>query len=219
MKTVWLLVTSVVLISYAMASDNWQSLRSNKELQAWFQKQPQSYTLVRVETVVNAPLPQLLPLLQDAASQHQWLPYTHKVSVIRKPSPFDTLVHFQTESKWPFKPRDAVTLFRVSQPSSNEVMIKMENQPNALNNLTDYVRIEQSEGYWLLTALEHCQTQLRYQSGSKWGGNIPQWLVNKMNRTLAIEALSNLKSWAPRHYKEFSPYDYLAPTPLHKDCR
>ncbi len=218
MKLALLRVISLCAFCACSNAWSWQPQESgNDAVQLWTQAS-KHYTLVRAETVIAAPLPKLLPLLQDASNQHQWLPYTHKVTVISQPNHFDTLVHFQTQSQWPFKPRDAVTLFRINQPQPNHIQIEMQNQPEQLAKDSQYVRIELAEGYWLLTAQENCTTHIRYQSGSRWGGRIPQWLVNNMNRSLAIEALINLKQWAPQHADDYTAYDFINPIPRHENC-
>lgn len=217
----WLAVSFCLLLQSASVWSWTEHSSSDEHIQVWLNKDhpnAHTYTLVRTETVIAAPLTKLLPLLQDAEQQHQWLPYTHRVTILSKPQPKETLVHFQTQSQWPFKPRDALTLFRVNQPQADIVTIEMLNRPQQRKEEPGYIRLQQAEGSWQLTALPNCKTHVRYQSGSRWGGAIPQWLVNKMNRTLAVEALSNLRQWAPQHYGDYQKYDYLDPVPLHQDC-
>ena len=99
--------------------------------------------------------------------QHHWLPFTHEVRVLERPAQHQTRVHFLTQSRWPSQPRDAVTLFQVIEESPVQLRINMINQPQLLPPEPGYRRIQQAQGYWLLTALEDCQTRVRYQSGSQ----------------------------------------------------
>ena len=229
MRAVWQLAISVLLIVSPLLSgfcfgQDWQQYQADRSnIKVWLSEQ-QPYNLVRAETRIKAPLANLLALIQDPASQIHWLPYAQQVSAIERVSNSQTLVHFQSQGQCPFKPRDAVTLFEVSLPQANQVRIDMENQPDAIAAAPDHVRIQQSSGHWQLSAEQNCVTLLRYQAGSRLGGAIPQWLVNKMNRDLAIEALHNLSQWAPLHYSEYKAYDLIEDIPLshaiplHKDC-
>ena len=176
------------------------------------------YHLVRADVVIAAPIFQLLGILQDPKSQSQWLPHTHQVALLEQPSPHQTLVRFQSESRWPIKARDAVTLFEVSQPAPDRLHIAMHNRPDAVPVQPDVVRIRQAEGYWELTALNNCRTRVRYQAGSHWGGSIPQWLVNRMNRDIAVEALTRLQQWAPAQTHYNQPSIHLQPVPRHAQC-
>jgi hypothetical protein len=80
------------------------------------------------------------------------------------------------------------------------------------------VRITEADGYWQLTATANCATLVRYESGSRWGGIVPQWLVDDSNAKLAQEALANLKQWAEHHYQEYETYAVLADFPSHRHC-
>lgn len=177
-----------------------------------------SYQMVRAETVVTAPIFRLLHLLQDAKRQHQWLPYTHQVEVLQQPAPEQTLVRFESESRWPFAARDAVTLFVVSQPQADSIRIDMLNRPDAAPVRAGVERIQQAEGHWLLTALAGCTTHVRYEAGNHWGGNVPQWLVDRINRRVTATALRNLQQWAPRQTLANTTPTFLQPVPAHADC-
>ena len=176
------------------------------------------YRLVRAEVTINAPIRRLLTLLQDADSQTRWLPYAQKVTVARRPSPNQTLVRFQTRARWPFNARDAVTLFTVSQPDPRQIRIDMQNDPDAIPPVEGVVRIRQAEGSWTLTALPGCRTRVRYQAGNRWGGNVPQWLVNRLNVRISREALQQLQQWAPAHIIQYPPSTIVSKVLLHEHC-
>lgn len=246
MKPVWprasdlngkLIVTLLAMLTLALPpavnadqpneqNSHWEPISSPRDpVQLWHRNSASAdpYQLVRGEITIDAPLLPLLALLQDADTQHQWLPYTHQVKVVDQPAPEATLVHFLTQSRWPFKPRDAVTLFSVQSQTANQIRIDMQNQPDALPLQAGYLRIRFAEGHWLLSALENCQTRVQYQSGSRWGGLIPQWLVDSSNADLAVESLNNLKHWAEQHYRDYqndyAKYSYLDAPPRHRTCR
>lgn len=212
MKTVWHGVMALLLIlaNNPSQAEQWNTNSAQR-------KHP--YKIVHTETTITAPLGPLLSLLQDAENQHQWLPYTHQVKVLKRPTQYAALVHFLTQSRWPFKPRDAVTLFVIEPISADQIRINMINQPESLPMEPGYLRIEFAQGHWLLTALDNCKTRVQYQSGSRWGGMIPQWLVDSSNESLAEESLSRLKNWAERHYKDYHTYEFLDASQIHRNCR
>ena len=204
-------------------ADTWQPLDSTGgSVELWVNPQNpnQPYDVVRGEITVQTPILPLLAMLQDADRQRDWLPFTQDVRIIERPAPTRTLVQFRTVTRWPFRPRDAVTRFDVTPAPPAQLRIDMINSPAAISEEPGYLRIQQAEGYWLLTALPDCNTLVRYESGSRWGGMIPQWLVNKSNRDLAREALLNLKQWTETHYREYETNDENYPSiTVHRHCQ
>ena len=199
----------------------WQNVSAEADpVQVWVeQQQGEPFLRVRAEVSVTAPIFSLLHLLQDPKRQHEWLPHTHAVNVIAQPAPGQTLVRFESEAQWPFSARDAVTLFAVTQPEPDVIQIAMLNQPDALPLQPSIQRIQHAAGYWRLTALDNCSTLVRYEAGSRWGGNIPQWLVNRLNQRIAQQALRNFQQWAPTQTVANQPPPQLQVVPRHVDCR
>lgn len=224
MNTVWLRALIILVLTNAAAvtlASDWTLQSSETEpVTLWVQQNTtKPYLLVRADIIISAPVGPLLSLLQDAANQHQWLPYTHAVHVLERPAPLQTRVHFLTQTRWPFKPRDAITLFEIIEETPSRLRINMINQADYQAPEPGYLRIQKAEGYWQLTAQGQCRTHVRYQSGSQWGGLIPQWLVDHSNQQLAQEALINLKAWAETHYQEYTSYESLDLLTAHHDCR
>lgn len=204
-------------------AENWEPRTpSGQTVALWVDPQSpdRPYDMVRGEITLQVPIFPLLAMLQDADRQRDWLPYSQDVRVLKHPAPSQTLVQFRTVTRWPFRPRDAITRFDVTTLPPAQLRIDMVNQPEAVPKQPGYLRIEQAEGYWLLTALADCKTHVRYESGSRWGGMIPQWLVNKSNRDLAREALLNLKQWSETHYRNYRSNDENhSSITVHQHCR
>lgn len=205
----------------------WEMQTGTDGVAVWVKPEAR-FDRVRVETVVNLPLIPLLSLLQDAKQQHQWLPYTHSVSILDKPDARTTMVYFQTQSRWPFRPRDAVTRFVVEQPESDQVLIQMQNVPDSRPREKGFTRLEFSSGYWALTALPHCKTRVRYEAGSDWGGAVPRWVSDRANLDITLKALVNLRDYVEQKKTVEQPgvsnpdhrarYQYLHPPEQHKAC-
>lgn len=213
--------TLLLCSPFVQASDvDWNKVTADPApVQLWTSQQAgKPYASVRAEVVIAAPVFQLLGILQDPQTHPDWLPYAHQVERLGQPSPNQTLVRFVSESRWPFRRRDAVTLFEVSQPDPDRIHIAMHNRPEAAPEQAKVVRIHQADGYWELNALDQCQTRVRYEAGSHWGGSVPQWLVNRLNREIAAETLVRLQQWAPSqsHYNQ-QPH-YLQPVTRHAHC-
>lgn len=215
----WPSLSAVILLALAVPAAAWTPRSApNAPVQVWSDDDARPYRLVRAETVVDVPILRLLALLQDADIQHLWLPYTQQVEVLQQPAPNQTLVRFQTQARWPFSARDAVTLFTVSEPDPTHIRIDMANRPDAAPATPKVERIRQGEGYWLLTALPDCRTRVRYQAGNTWGGNVPQWLVDRLNLRISREALQQLQQRAPALARELPPPAFLPRIPLHEHC-
>ncbi len=218
MRLVLPLVISGLLLFCSHNSLAWEQQPPPQDGVEVWRDQGKPFDKVRVESIVQAPMLPLLALLQDPVKQLNWFPYLKKVEVIEKVSPTQTLVHVQTGSALFIQPRDAVTLFIVSQPDPERIEIEMQNEPNAIPELKGHKRVQSSMGHWQLTALPGCQTRVRFEAGSQWGGVFPQWLADKSNVEVAIETVVNLKQWAADHYKDYQPYDFLQASVLHENC-
>lgn len=227
-----LMVAGILGIATSIAAPttqpDWQPQRAaDSSLQLWTRPGPTPeapYQEVRAEITVSSPIRPLLAQLQDATTQHHWLPYTHAVRVLDHPAEDQTRVQFLTQSRWPFKARDAITLFDIDSVQPNQILIRMINQPDSHPPEPGYLRIQTATGHWLLTALPQCQTRVQYQSGSRWGGLVPQWLVDSTNERLAGDALTALQRWSEQHYQDYldkdtHAYDFLPESPLHRNCR
>jgi hypothetical protein len=210
----------VLLVCHAQSALAWvRQSKDGADVGVWTEAaNGKPYLMVRVETEIDAPILRLLPLLQDAPAQKYWLPYTQNVEVLSHPAPEQTRVRFQSKAHWPLSPRDAVTEFVVGQPDEHSVRIEMHNAPDAAPDHPGVTRVRQSEGYWLLTALPGCRTQVRYEAGSNWGGSAPRWLVRRLNIRMAERSLKNLRDWAPAHAAQYTAPAYLRPVPRHADC-
>ena len=214
-----LALVAATLLSGPLSAASWtRHGNSSDTVQLWTDDSRPPFRRVRAETIVAIPILPLLSLLQDPASQPHWLPYTQQAEILQRPAPEQTLVRFESRANWPFAARDAVTLFQVSQPDAFAIRIDMLNQPDAIPPHPGIERIRTAEGHWQLEALDQCQTRVRYEAGNRWGGNVPQWLVDRMNARLAREALLNLREWAPAHRKDYGKPAYLHEVNLHANC-
>lgn len=134
---------------------------------------------------------QLLPLLERPCHVRQWMPGLDRLRLLSHPSPGQSLVYMSQPAPWPLLGRDAVTLFE--RRDGEPVMILMTGQPDAYPLQPGYVRMPVIEGRWSLWARGDT-TLVEYQQRVDPGGNLPQWLADRLapaRMRAALEALDN----------------------------
>lgn len=149
---------------------------------------------IKGTTVVTASMRQLVSFLQDATINTQWVPYSGGATILERTSQYQAYVHFRIDAQWPFKNRDTVALFSISQDEkNNNVTITLESSPNKISEIENLIRIKHYSGSWKLIPINDTQIRVIYQSHLDPGGFIPAWLANKVAYKCTFTSLSNLK--------------------------
>lgn len=152
------------------------------------------FHVIQGKTVVAANLATLVSFLQDEDINTQWVPYSGGAKLLDQVSPMRSIVHFQVKASWPFKSRDAIAAFEISQnPETKVLTISMENLPGYIPKQKNVVRMPSYGGYWKLTPIDSQMTEVVYQNHIDPGGNIPGWIANSFAVKTTWQALSNLK--------------------------
>ncbi|OUR89593.1 hypothetical protein A9Q81_21360 [Gammaproteobacteria bacterium 42_54_T18] len=189
-------LTFILLFTSAITyANDWVLETSNDDVNVYSRKWPgDAFREIRGVTTVKASMRQLVSFLQDENINTQWVPYSGGAKVLGRPDQYRTYVHFKMNTKWPFKNRDTVALFTLSQNEHNKnVTIQLESAPDKINMLKGRIRIKEFSGFWELTPLDNTQIHISYQTHLNPEGFLPAWMSNRVAYNSTLVSLSNLK--------------------------
>ena len=149
---------------------------------------------IRATVLVAAPVTRVLTLLEQPCHLLQWVPKLRSLTILARPAENQTLVYMATDLGWPMHPRDSVTLFTRSE--GPPLTLAMQSRPDSMPAITGYQRIPFSEGSWTLYDEQPDTTRVDYVQRVEPGGQVPQWLSNRIGMTEVAELLQALRDYA-----------------------
>ena len=149
---------------------------------------------IHATVLVQAPVRQVLAFLEEPSHLRQWVPDLGSLMILARPQENQTLVYLATNPAWPMFPRDSVTLF--TRHEGPPITLDMQSRPNAVPEMAGYQRIPFSEGSWTLRTELSGATRVDYVQRVEPGGQMPQWLSDRIGMTRAAELLSALQNYA-----------------------
>ena len=191
-----LILTSILLLSPLVTHANeWVLEASNNDVSVYSRSWPSdAFREIKGETTVIASMRQLVSFLQDENINTRWVPYSGGAKILERPDQHQTYVHFKMNARWPFKNRDTVALFTLSQNDSDKsVTIQLESAPNRINMVEGRIRIREFSGFWELTPIDNAQIHIVYQTHLNPEGYLPAWMSNRVAYNSTLISLYNLK--------------------------
>lgn len=168
---------------------------------------------LRATAITTSSLRKLVRFLQDETINTKWVPYSGGARILDRTSAFSTIVHFKMNGQWPFKSRDAVAAFTLSQDeTTHTVQILIESRPDFIPRVKDHVRLETYYGYWLLHPTGK-EVHIEYVNTVDPGGLIPSWLSNQVAITTTFEAMHNLLKQLPNYTNQLPALDFIQELP------
>lgn len=149
---------------------------------------------VRATVSVAAPVARVLTLLEQPCHLLQWVPKLRSLTILARPGEDQTLVYMATELGWPMDLRDSVTLFTRSE--GPPVTLTMQSRPDSMPAVNGYQRIPFSEGSWTLYVELPDSTRVDYVQRVAPGGQVSQWLSDRIGMTEVAELLQALRDYA-----------------------
>lgn len=149
---------------------------------------------IRATVSVAAPVTRVLTLLEQPCHLLQWVPKVRSLTVLARPGENLTLVYMATDLGWPMQLRDSVTLF--TRDEGPPVTLTMQSRPDSVPAVDGYQRIPFSEGSWTLYAEQADTTRVEYVQRVEPGGQVSQWLSDRIGMTEVAELLQALSDYA-----------------------
>jgi len=149
---------------------------------------------IHATVLVPAPVRQVLAVLEEPCHLRRWVPKLGSLTILARPRENQTLVYMTTDPAWPMSPRDSVTLF--TRHEGPPITLDMQSRPDAVPEMAGYQRIPFSAGSWTLRTELSGATRVDYLQRVEPGGQMPQWLSDRMGMAHAAELLGAMQNYA-----------------------
>lgn len=150
---------------------------------------------IRVKCSLPAKLSQMVALILDVDAGEEWVYGTKSSILLKKVSPSELYYYSEVDIPWPLSNRDFIAHLIVSQdPRSKVVTINGPTETNYLPIKKNIVRVNHSNGKWVLTPTTNNHIQIDYTLEVDPGGTIPVWLVNLFATSGPTETFKKMKA-------------------------
>lgn len=150
---------------------------------------------IRVKCNLPAKLSQMVALILDVNAGEDWVYGTKSSTLLKKVSPSELYYYSEVDIPWPINNRDFIAHLIVSQdPRTKVVTINGPTEPNYLPVKENIVRVNHSNGKWVLTPIKSNLIQIDYTLEVDPGGTIPVWLVNLFATSGPSETFKKMKT-------------------------
>lgn len=150
---------------------------------------------IRVKCSLPAKLSQMVALIMDVDAGEEWVYGTKSSVLLRKVSPSELYYYSEVDIPWPLSNRDFIAHLIVSQdPRTKVVTINGPTEATYLPVKKNIVRVNHSNGKWILTPTKNNSIQIDYTLEVDPGGTIPVWLVNLFATSGPTETFKKMKT-------------------------
>jgi hypothetical protein len=192
MMRLFLLLTTLLL---ALHANNWVERLNKNEIEVQTKKTPLSdVDSFRAITVVNAPLKQVLSLVEDHKQSSLWIKYCKEEEILAVINSSTWIKRTLTDMPWPLTDRDSISKnVKTISEDGKTVSIHFDSIANYYPVKKEFVRIELLSGYWKLESIDEYKTKVTYEVLTD-PKNLPAVLVNSGVVEQPYETLRNLKN-------------------------
>src|SRR5579872_6968179 len=137
----------------ASAQSEWK-LRTEKDgIKIYSRQMPDSKVkAIKVETMLSATASQVVAVVMDVNASTEWVYHVKQSAIIKQVSPGELYYYAEVSLPWPAANRDFVAHLTVSQnPDTKVVTIQGPAVPGLVPAKTGVVRIDHSDGKWVIT--------------------------------------------------------------------
>jgi hypothetical protein len=150
---------------------------------------------IKVKCSLPAKLSQMVALIMDVDSGEDWVYGTKSSILLKKVSPSELYYYSEVDIPWPLSNRDFIAHLIVSQdPRTKVVTINGPTEANYLPVKKNIVRVNHSNGKWILTPTKNNIIQIEYTLEVDPGGTVPVWLVNLFATNGPTETFKKMKA-------------------------
>ncbi len=190
-------------ITDAHAQEDWQLRKNGEGIKVYSRKKTgQKFHELRVETVVQGTVKQLVAAITDVDQHDKWVYKALNTRLIRTITPGDFYYYTEIDAPWPFDNRDLVLRMTVLyNAQTRQAIINTNNANDIVPTVKDVVRITYSRGHWTLTPQQQGMVKIDYEITVDTGIGLPAWLLNMFIANAPWETFLHLRDWmkAPRY--------------------
>ncbi len=158
----------------------WKLVKNSNNIKAYVKKENNSKVKsVKVETVAEASLSQLVSIIKDASSHNEWVFMNNGACILDSIDRFHWKYHGWSELPWPVMDRDFITDVVLIQDSVDySIKIISRAIPDYLPENEDFVRVPLANSQWTLNPIGNGSVHITFELLTDIGGKIPAWFIN-----------------------------------------
>jgi len=191
---------------------DWKLIKScDNDIKAYVKKMPESkINRVKIETVIEASLSELVALLKDAENHHNWVFLNERSEIIDEESNFKWRYYGYTKTPWPVSDRDFYTDVWLNQNETDySVTLTSHAIPDLFPVTKDCIRIPYIYSIWTLNPIGNGSVHILFELEVDVGGSIPTWLTNMAVTKGPVNTINGLiEELNTNKYKNFK-LDYI----------
>ncbi len=159
---------------------DWELVKNCNEIKVYSQKVPNlQIKKVKVETVVEATLSELVTIFKDAENHNNWVFLSESAKIAEVINDNNWKYYCFTETPWPVSNRDYYTsVVLVQNEIDYSVTITSIAIPDYAPEIKGCVRISYIESIWVFNPIGNGSVHISFELEVDLGGNIPSWLIN-----------------------------------------
>ncbi|WP_052752752.1 START domain-containing protein [Kordia zhangzhouensis] len=160
------------------AQENWTLKKDKDEIQIYTKTTDSSkIKAYKAMMTVKSSLDKVKNVIIDGNQLYTWNYKAIDSKLLQKKSENEYLIWMALDLPWPIRNRDVVIYLQIKRITSEILLITVSSAPNAYEELDEYLRITEFEGYWLLEEKGE-EVTITHQMHGDPGGNVPSWFVN-----------------------------------------
>ncbi|HVV56314.1 MAG TPA: START domain-containing protein [Mucilaginibacter sp.] len=149
---------------------------------------------IKVETELDATPAQLVAVIMDVKNAPEWVYHTKSCVLVKQVSPSELYYYSEISLPWPAANRDFVAHLTVNRdPQTGIVTIQGPAVPGYVPVKKGVVRVDHSDGKWVIIPDGSSQVKVMYSIHVDPGGDLPAWLVNMFAAQGPLQIFRNLK--------------------------
>ncbi|MEF1288444.1 START domain-containing protein [Vibrio sp. M260118] len=190
---------------YAKPSASWKFESDGDGITIYSREHSDGLVEIRARMFTPTSYSAFLTLLEDSDNVPNWIDNVSLSRVIKQISPTENIVYTQFSAPWPAKDRDMVTY---SQYSFDEIGFTLNIKDAAAPSLPEqegYIRIRSVQATWTLQKLTNGYSLIEYVAFADPGGDLPDWLANKLAKESARSTFEGLREQLPNYQDRTHP--------------
>lgn len=196
LKVLTISLLSVLFIGNVSAQhQSWQLAKSGNGVEIFTrEREGGKIKEYKAIMVVNGSVKSIEKQLDNVDEYPAWQDNCDYAKVIEKPSANVQYERYYTDTPWPIADRDLVMKMVKEKRGDGSVSYKRISAPDKFPIDSEFMRIQEAGGEWLLEPLGEKQAKLTYQFYANPGGSLPAWLVNSFIVQGPFNTFTNLKN-------------------------
>jgi len=204
----FLLLWSHPLLLFAQS--DWELRKDKNGIKVYTKDAENSdFRAYRGVTTLETSLSSIVAAIRDISSYPEWMPNASSTRALEEKGDTSIIYYLSTDAPWPAKDRDGIYEVVFRAEGNRSLRIKLEDRPEYLPRKEDYVRIPETDGFWLLTNLPDQEVKVTYQISVDPGGSIPAWLANPMSVSQPYKTLRALEKRVQMDKYKGKQYSFL----------